>query len=66
MIHGQHGGELFVSKFFAQFYRFHFTDQNLGAFGNGNTGQLGDFVSALTDDTGVERAVDKDGLADFV
>ena len=41
-------------------------DKNLGALGNLNAGGLGNEVSWLTNDTGINRTVDDDGLANGV
>ena len=46
--------------------RFHLSDEDLAALGDGNARQGGDLRGALADDAGVQRAVDEDGLADLV
>ena len=65
LIHGKNRRKLFVCEFFGNIDRFDFADQNLGSFGNGDTGKSGNGDRLLTDDLGVERTVDENGLSDL-
>ena len=65
LIHGKNRRKLFVCKFFGNVNRFDFTDQNLGGFGNGDTGESGNGDRLLADDLCVERTVDENGLSDL-
>jgi len=57
-VHRQQRGKLFVCEFFRNIDAFHFAEQNLGAFRNGEASQSGNFIRILTDDLRVDRAVD--------
>ena len=54
-----------MCEFFGNIDRFDFADQNLGGFGNGDTGKSGNGDRLLADDLCVERAVDENGLSDL-
>ena len=65
-IHGEHGGELFVSELLAQLYTADLADEYLGALGYVHAAELGYLIRALTYYLSVQRAVDDDGLAYLV
>ena len=65
-VHCQHGAQLLMREFFRQFHRFNFSDEHLGSFRHGDTGQCRDFAGALADDLRVQRAVGQDGMAHLV
>ena len=62
-IHGEHGGELLVSEFFADVDGFHFADEHFRCFGNGNARERRDLISGLPYYFRVQSAVDDYGLA---
>lgn len=55
-IHGEHGGQLLVRKFFAEVGRRHFAYQDFGVFGDFESGQSGDGMRGLSDDFRVQSA----------
>ena len=65
-VHGENGGELLVSEFFAEIHALYLADQDLRILRDFHAAELRDFVRALTDDLRVQRAVDDDGLAHLV
>ena len=50
LVHGKYRGKLLMCEFFADVYRFNFTDQNLCLRRNCNTGHLSDSGSLLAYD----------------
>ena len=66
LIHSKYRTEFFVSKFFAEFYALNFTNEDFSAFGNGYTCKFSNLNGRLTNDFSVKRAVDDDGLANFL
>ncbi len=60
------GGQLLVSELLADVHGLYLTDQDLGGLGHLDASQLGDGVSGLSNDLGVQSAVDQDGLSDLV
>ena len=65
LIHSKNRRQLFVCEFFGNIDTFDFTNQNLCGFGDGDAGKLRNLVSGLTNNFGVERAIDDDGLSDL-
>ena len=66
LVHRQHGAELFVRELLGDVHALDLADENLGAFGNRHAGERRDGYGLLTDDFGVQRAVDDDGMAHLV
>ena len=54
-----------MGKFLGDVHALDLADEDLGVLGHVHTSQLGDGVGRLTDDLGVESAVDENGLADL-
>ncbi len=54
-----------MSEFLFQLYAFHFADEDLGILRHVEASQLGNGIGLLTDDLGVQRTVDNDGLTDL-
>ena len=65
-VHRQYRGEFLVGKLLAQIHRVDLADQDLASFRNGHARQRRDGRSRLSDDLRVQRAVDKNRLADLV
>ena len=65
-IHRENGGELFVGELFGEFDAFDFTDKNLCIVINLKAGESGDRDGLLTDDLGVQCAVDENRLAGLI
>ena len=61
-VHGKRRGQFFVGERFALIDNFHFTNQDLSGRWNGETGQFSDFISRLTNNSGVERAIFQDNV----
>ena len=66
LVHAQDRGELLVRHLLGGVNALDLADEDLGALGHLDAGDLGDGVGALADDLGVDGAVDDDGLADTV
>ena len=62
-VHGKDRRQLFMSKFFRKLHTLHFADQDLGSLGNCDSCQSGNLWGGLTNDLGVQCAVNDDGLA---
>jgi len=65
-VHRQHGRELLMRELFGNIHGFDFTNQHLGGFRHVHARELGNGVRLLTDNLGIQRAVDDDGLAHLV
>ena len=66
LVHGKHGGELLVGELLGELDALDFADEYLRALRNGYSRKLCDSESRLTDYLGVECAVYKNGLSDFL
>ena len=55
-----------MSKFLRNINRCDFTDQDLGCLRNFHACQCSDLIRALSDDLGIQRAVDDDRLPDLL
>ena len=66
LVHGKYRGKLLMCEFFADVYRFNFTDQNLCLRRNCNTGHLSDSGSLLAYDLCIQCAIDKDSFSYFL
>ena len=64
-VHRKYRGKFFVSELLGDVHGLDLADKHLCAVGNGNARERGDLGSALSDDLGVQRAVDYDGLSDL-
>ena len=66
LVHAQDRRELLVGHLLGGLHARDLADEDLGLLGHVDASHLGDGVSALAHDLGVDRAVDDDGLADLV
>ena len=65
LIHREHRRELFVREFFRKLDAFDLADEYLRALRHLDSGEGSDREGALSDDFGVQRAVDDDRLSDL-
>ena len=66
LVHGKYRGKLLVCEFFADINGLNLTDQDLGLSRYSNACHFSDSSSFLSYDLGIQCAVDKDGLSDFL
>ena len=66
LVHSENRGELLVRELLAQVNRLNLADEDFSRFRNLDSRELRDSVRRLSDDLGVESAVDDDSLSDLV
>ena len=66
LVHCKYRGKLLMCEFLADINGFNLTNENLGLWWNSNAGHLCDSSCFLSYDLGIQCAVDKDRLSDFL
>ena len=66
LVHGQYGRQLLMCELFADIHGLNLANQDFGIFRNFHACKPGNGSCLLSDNLGIQRAVNQDGLTDLL